>query len=152
MPSSWRPGSTRQTRSKRKKLDFERELKFAYGLVEQRESFRCLVTGLKLVRSTEDPWRLLTHHHIEARSLAKLRRTEPANIVLLSLAVHKLVTAGLLYLLTETFEKAERFDQIAVVAWNRARVKVGEEPIRVLPQLLREVPIGATTFRGLTAE
>ncbi|MEQ1726760.1 MAG: hypothetical protein ABL982_00150 [Vicinamibacterales bacterium] len=127
------PGAL-QRRTNRETL--EDRINAAYRIVEVEQGMRDFVTGQKLVRQTFDPWKRLTHHHLENRSQAKSRRADPANIILLSLAIHKFVTSGALLLLTAGGVKALTVAELALVEWDRTRVKFGEEPVRVRPELL----------------
>jgi hypothetical protein len=119
---------------------FEKELKWAYGLAEKRAGWTCEVTGARLVRQSDDHYRVLTHHHLVPRSLDKRRRTDPSNILIVSLAVHKVITSGALWLLTAKHEKATTTRNYHHASWNRARVPKGTEPFTVKPNLLREAP------------
>lgn len=107
---------------------YQKELEAAYAQVNLKDRYRCWVTGSLLVKASADPWRVLTHHHLEERSANKQRRTDPSNIITLSLAVHRLVTRHALQLLTERGEKALTRRDLKWADWNRTIVPEGREP------------------------
>jgi hypothetical protein len=146
----WKTDTPIDVAKRVKRETFESDLRWAYGVVEKADKLRCHLTGQKLERSTADPWRCLTHHHLRERSLAKSRRTEPANIICISLALHRLVTGGALHILDSKGEPAYYRTDIDKVQWNRTRITKGKEPVRIKRELLWEPKEPTTTRRGLT--
>ena len=121
---------------------YQLELEAAYAIVNVNDHYRCWATGTKLVKQSADPWRVLTHHHLEAQSQNKARRTDPSNIILLSLAVHRLVTRHALVLVTEAGEKPLNRRDLKYAEWDRTRIPVGREPIALRRDVTRPLPRG----------
>lgn len=102
--------------------------------VDARDKRVCQATGVALTGGAVDPWQALERHHLEYRSLNKSRRFNDRNVWTVSRAVHQLIHAGALWVLTKALAKATDVREIAYLAWNRAIVVKGDEPVRLKPK------------------
>lgn len=92
----------------------------------------CFITGKRLQsRNTLDEWTFRDRAHLEARSKAKSRRYETENVISCCRAVHRLIDASALFLLTKKLQPAKTRASIYCVAWNRRMVAKKEEPCRI---------------------
>lgn len=99
--------------------------------VDARDKRQCFVTGVQLTPGSVDAWTALERHHLEPRSKSTHRRYTVTNVVTTSRAVHHLIHAGCLKLLNKKGQKATSVESIDHVAWNRAFVAKGDEPVRI---------------------
>jgi hypothetical protein len=69
-------------------------LEACYAQVEARDQNTCRVTGAHLSPGAVDPKARREHHHIVKRSRDRLLIDDPANVILVSAACHRLITDG----------------------------------------------------------
>lgn len=100
--------------------------------VDARDGRRCQVTGVPLSASSADPWRALERHHLEPRSRSRRRALQATNVLTVARAVHQLIHAGALALLTTRGAPCLDVRTLSAVRWNRQIVAKGQEPCRVL--------------------
>lgn len=81
------------TRRKRRAED-DASLRAAYDDVDARDAGYCWVTGRYTSPHNPDPRGRREHHHLEARSIAPERRSDPNNIVTVCAEAHALFKAG----------------------------------------------------------
>lgn len=84
-------GSGRLDRRERKAAE-EQALADAYEVVNARDGNQCRVTGRFLQPGAVDARVRREHHHLQARSIAPHRVSDPRNIVLVSAEAHDLIT------------------------------------------------------------
>lgn len=103
----------------------ERKLAAAYALVNVRDENKCQVSGVVLWTKTDDERRLRTHHHLKGRNVKPEWIYQPKRIILVSWAVHQLLTRKVI--LVEGTDASKRL----TFWWNRNLVKAGKEPMRL---------------------
>lgn len=101
-------------------------LEAAYEAVNKRDENKSRVSGITLLASAPDPRQRREHHHLRERSLSPAQRADEANIILCSAFEHGLLTSGAL------LHEGDNAHKRIVFHWDRTKVKVGEEPIRIL--------------------
>lgn len=109
----------------RKESEHDRKLAKAYAAVDTRENNVCQVSGAQLSPTASDPKRRREHHHIRGRNVRPEWVYVPKRIVLVSKAIHDLLTAKVLLIENTDATKPLR------VFWNRQIVKPGKEPMRL---------------------
>jgi hypothetical protein len=102
--------------------------------VDERDKRVCQATGVSLSGGAVDPWTALERHHLEYRSANKSRKFNDRNVWTVSRAIHQLIHGGALKVLDKALNPAKDVREIAYVAWNRAVVVKGDEPIKLKPQ------------------
>lgn len=108
-----------------KKVAFETALAKAYAIVNARDRERSRITGINLFPHTEHLKARREHNHLEPRSTAPDRITDPSNIFLVSNYEHGFITSGALIVHGKDANKEIRF------SWNRNMVPAGKEPFRI---------------------
>jgi hypothetical protein len=102
--------------------------------VDARDKRTCQVTGAHLDAGSVNAWHALERHHLEYRSANKSRKFNDRNVWTVSRAIHQLIHVGALKVLDKALNPAKDVREIAYVAWNRAVVVKGDEPIKLKPQ------------------
>jgi hypothetical protein len=108
----------------RKAVQAETALEKAYRQVEKREDHRCQVTGVTLFPMHRSDRLRREHHHIVGRRVKPEWRADAKRIVLVSAAVHALLTSKAL-LAVGTDARTVRFK------WNEHIVPAGKAPFRL---------------------
>jgi hypothetical protein len=109
----------------RKRAAFETALANAYDQVNVRDRNRSRITGKNLFPNTDDIRALREHNHLEPRSTAPARITDPSNIFLVSNYEHAFITSGDLLVHGKDARRDLKF------SWNPNTVKAGREPFRI---------------------
>ena len=109
----------------RKHARFAAELAEAYEEVNIRDRERSRISGKNLFPNTENLKALREHNHLEPRSTAPGRITDPSNIFLVSNYEHSFITSGDLLVHGTDARKDLKF------YWNRHTVRPGKEPFRI---------------------
>lgn len=109
----------------RKNSEHDRKLAKAYAEVNERENNRCQVTGVELMPRTENPRRLREHHHLKGRRVKPEWKYDSKRIVLVSKAIHDLLTAKVL--LCDSTDATQPLK----LRWNPHIVKPGKAPMRI---------------------
>ena len=79
---------------KQRKKDRKQRLQDAYDEVDERDGMVCQATGKTLQRQHMDAEQVLTHHHLAGRNVKPEWRHDADRIITVSLAAHRLITAG----------------------------------------------------------
>lgn len=118
-------GSGRLARHERK-VEAEAALDAAYEEVNQRDGNMCRVTGRFLKADAVMAETRREHHHLEPRSLAPHRITDPTNIILVCKEAHDYITGGLL--------EVEGIDATKPVFfhWNEQAMRGRVRPFRIV--------------------
>jgi hypothetical protein len=103
----------------------EQRLEEAYEVVNRRDDNHSRVSGCLLLPESADPRQRREHHHLKGRNVRPDWKTDPKRIVLVSAFEHGLLTSGALE------HEGDDASKRVVFFWNRAKVKPGEEPIRI---------------------
>lgn len=114
-----------------KRAEFEKALADAYEVVNKRDRDRSRVTGRNLFASTDNLDALREHNHLDPRSTAPGRITDPANIFLVSNTEHGYITRGELLVHGTDANKELKFSWHPSVTANGKR-----PPFRILPALV----------------
>lgn len=102
------------------------DLEAAYEIVNRRDENKSRVSGCTLLASSPDPRQRREHHHLSGRRVAPQDRANPDRIILVSAFEHGLLESGALV------HEGEDASQRIVFHWDRSRIAVGEEPVRIL--------------------
>jgi hypothetical protein len=103
----------------------QKRLEDAYEVVNRRDENKSRVTGIHLQPSSPDSRVRREHHHLKGRNVRPDWREDPARIILVSKFEHDLLTSGALE------HEGDDATKRVVFFWNRAKVKVGDEPFRI---------------------
>jgi hypothetical protein len=99
-------GTPRVVSRHQRKVAKQAALDQAYAVVNARDGNKCRCTGLPLDPRAKDDKHRREHHHLRERNVAPELRDDPANICLVSTAVHRLITAG--YIVVEGTDATKR--------------------------------------------
>lgn len=110
---------------------FDTEWRAVCKAVDARDKRICQITGKALTAGAVDPWSALERHHIQPRSRAKLRKYDANNVLTVSRAVHQLLHAGALLLLSPRGYPADDVRSFNHVGWNRNIICKGDEPCTI---------------------
>lgn len=95
MATNFKPArGSRLLEKKARKAQEAAELDAAYEIVNQRDGGMCRVTGRFLSPSSVMAETRREHHHLQPRSIAPDRVTDPKNIILVCAEAHHLITGG----------------------------------------------------------
>lgn len=109
----------------RKQADADAELQRAYRIVEIREDHTCQISGVLLFPFAREEKRRREHHHLVSRRIRPEWRADPKRIVLVSAAIHKLLTANVI--LVDGTDATKPL----VFTWNRHIIAPNREPMRL---------------------
>lgn len=117
-------GSGRLDR-KARKADEEKALADAYEFVNLRDGNCCRVTGRYLLPGAVMAEVRREHHHLQPRSIAPDRVTDPANIILVCAEAHEYLTGHLLHVEGTDATKPLFF------FWDEERMRGRVKPFRI---------------------